>query len=152
MRIEQISVGAMQVCCYIVSCETTKEAAIIDPGGDENTILDRCQKNDLNVKYIIATHGHPDHVCGNGLLKDKTGAQIVMHKDDAEFFWKPEVRNYFSMPYAYLDTYLPYLFILHKLRQRIDLLPLQQSMSWHHYNPRSHVFLDRDTHFQRAPI
>ena len=97
MRIEQISVGAMQVCCYIVSCETTKEAAIIDPGGDENVILDRCEKNELKVKYIIATHGHPDHVCGNELLKDKTGAQIVMHKEDAEFFWKPEVRNYFSM-------------------------------------------------------
>lgn len=97
MRIEQISVGAMQVCCYIVSCETTKEAAIIDPGGGENEILDRCQKNNLQVKYIIATHGHPDHVCGNALLKQKIGAQIIMHKADAEFFWKPEVQKYFSM-------------------------------------------------------
>ncbi len=97
MRIEQISVGAMQVCCYIVSCENTNDAAIIDSGGDENVILDRCLENDLNIKYIIATHGHPDHVCGNGFLKDKTGARIIMHKEDAEFFWKPEVRNYFSM-------------------------------------------------------
>ncbi len=97
MRIEQISVGAMQVCCYIVSCETTNEAAIIDPGGDEELILGRCQKNNLQVKYIIATHGHPDHVCGNGHLKDKTGAQIVMHTKDAAFFWQPETRQYFSM-------------------------------------------------------
>lgn len=97
MRIEQFSVGAMQVCCYIISCEKTNIAAIIDPGGDENLILDRCKKNDLQVKYIIATHGHPDHVCGNARLKDETGAQIVMHKVDADFFWQPEVQQYFSM-------------------------------------------------------
>lgn len=97
MRIEQISVGAMQVCCYIISCEETNEAAIIDPGGDENTILGSCQKNNLQVKYIIATHGHPDHVCGNKRLQDETGARIIMHKEDADFFWKEEVQSYFSM-------------------------------------------------------
>ncbi|MCL7488893.1 MAG: MBL fold metallo-hydrolase [Desulfobulbaceae bacterium] len=97
MRIEQIPVGMMQVCCYIVSCEETNEAAIIDPGGDEDKILQRCRANNLQVKYLIATHGHPDHVCGNSRLKEETGAQIVMHKDDAVFFQQPEVRNYFSM-------------------------------------------------------
>jgi len=97
MRIEQIPVGVMQVCCYIVSCEETNEAAVIDPGGDERLILDRCAKNNLRVKYIIATHGHPDHVCGNGAIKEETGARIIMHKEDADFFWQPEVRNYFSM-------------------------------------------------------
>ena len=97
MRIEQISVGMMQVCCYIISCEETKETAIIDPGGDEDRILDLCKNNNLKVKYIIATHGHPDHVCGNARLKEKTGAQIIMHQDDAVFFWQPEVQEYFSM-------------------------------------------------------
>jgi hydroxyacylglutathione hydrolase len=97
MRIEQIPVGMMQVCCYIVSCEETNEAAIIDLGGDEDKILHRCRASNLQVKYIIATHGHPDHVCGNSRLKEETGAQIVMHKDDAVFFQQPEVRNYFSM-------------------------------------------------------
>lgn len=97
MRIEQIPVGMMQVCCYIVSCEETGEAAIIDAGGDENLILDRCRKNSLQVKYLIATHGHPDHVCGNHRIKEATGAQIVMHGDDAVFFWQPEVQSYFSM-------------------------------------------------------
>ncbi|HER63303.1 MAG TPA: MBL fold metallo-hydrolase [Desulfobacteraceae bacterium] len=87
----------MQVCCYIVSCEETNEAAVIDAGGDEKLILDRCRKNNLQVKYIIATHGHPDHVCGNRRIKEETGAQIVMHKEDGVFFGQPEVRNYFSM-------------------------------------------------------
>lgn len=97
MHVKQLTVGMMGVCCYIVSCEKTKKAAIIDPGGDEDIILDACRKSDLLVEYIIATHGHPDHVCGNGPIKEATGAAIVMHKDDAEFFSTPDVKNYFSM-------------------------------------------------------
>ena len=87
----------MEVCCYIVSCEKTNEAAIIDPGGNEDAILGYCRDNNLQVKYIIDTHGHPDHVCGNGRLKEETGAKIVMHREDAIFFWQPEVQEYFSM-------------------------------------------------------
>ena len=87
----------MGVCCYIVSCEKTGKAAIIDPGGDEDKILDACDRNNFEVEYIIATHGHPDHVCGIGPIQEATGAKIVMHRADAEFFGRPEVKDYFSM-------------------------------------------------------
>lgn len=87
----------MAVCCYIVSCDQTGEAAVIDPGGEEDRILDLVQKSGLTVKYIIDTHGHPDHVCGNGRIKEATGAEIIMHREDALFFWQPEVREYFAM-------------------------------------------------------
>ncbi|MCF6186179.1 MAG: MBL fold metallo-hydrolase [Desulfobulbaceae bacterium] len=97
MKIQQLTVGMMGVCCYIVSCEKTGKAAIIDPGGDEEKILDACRKENLDVEYIIATHGHPDHVCGNGPIQEATGAKIIMHKDDAEFFARPEIKEYFSM-------------------------------------------------------
>jgi len=83
MFIKQMTVGMMGVCCYIVACEQTKEAVIIDPGGNEEDILAACQEENLKVKYIVNTHGHPDHVCGNKLLKDATGADIVMHTADA---------------------------------------------------------------------
>jgi len=97
MKIQQVTVGMMGVCCYIVSCEKTGKAAIIDPGGDEEKILDACRKENLDVEYIIATHGHPDHVCGNGPIQEATGAKIIMHKDDADFFARPEIKDYFSM-------------------------------------------------------
>lgn len=97
MHIQQVTVGSMAVCCYIISCEQTNEAAVIDPGGNEEEIIDICKNNSLFVKYIIDTHGHPDHVCGNGRIKEVTGAEIVMHKEDALFFWKPEIKEYFSM-------------------------------------------------------
>ena len=64
MRVQQLTVGMMEVCCYIVSCESTAETVIIDPGGNEDKIIDFCSENDLKVKYIIDTHGHPDHMEG----------------------------------------------------------------------------------------
>ncbi|MDH4318087.1 MAG: MBL fold metallo-hydrolase [Desulfobulbaceae bacterium] len=97
MRIQQETVGMMGVCCYIVSCEKTKKAAVIDAGGDENRILSILEKDGLDLQYIIATHSHPDHVCGNEKIKKKTGAPIVMHAAEGAFFAKPEVKNYFSM-------------------------------------------------------
>ncbi|WP_457574047.1 MBL fold metallo-hydrolase [Desulfolithobacter sp.] len=97
MKIQQLTVGMMGVCCYIVSCEKTGKAAIIDPGGDEDRILAACRSAGLEVEYIIATHGHPDHVCGNGPIQQATGAKIIMHQADAEFFARDEVRQYFSM-------------------------------------------------------
>jgi len=97
MRIKQLTVGMMGVCCYIVSCEETGRAVIIDPGGDEERILHACKEDDLLIDYIIASHGHPDHVCGNAKLKSATNAPIVMHKLENEFFSKQEVIDFFSM-------------------------------------------------------
>ena len=96
MRIKQMTVGMMGVCCYIVSCNETKEAVIIDPGGNEEDILAACQEENLKVKYIINTHGHPDHVCGNERLKKSTGAEIVMHTADAEFFGQERIAVFLS--------------------------------------------------------
>ncbi len=97
MIIKQLIVGSMAVCCYIVACEKTGKAAVIDPGGDEKKILAEVKEKGYVVEYIIATHGHPDHVCGNRILQEATGAKIVMHRLDSLFFNKPEVRSYFSM-------------------------------------------------------
>ena len=97
MKIQQITVGMMSVCCYIVSCEKTGKAVVIDVGGDEEKIVTTCTENNLEVLYIISTHGHPDHVCGNGPLQQATGAKIIMHRADAEFFKNPDVKTYFSM-------------------------------------------------------
>jgi len=85
------------VCCYIVSCPETRHAGIVDPGGDVRRILAAVEDAGLEVRYIIATHGHPDHVCGNRAIKEATKAEIVMHRADAEFFGRSDVAGYFSM-------------------------------------------------------
>lgn len=97
MLVKQMTVGSMAVCCYLVVCEQTRKAVIIDPGGNENEILAMLDKEKVSLEYIINTHGHPDHVCANGPIKKATGAPIIMHEDDAVFFAQPDVENYFSM-------------------------------------------------------
>jgi hydroxyacylglutathione hydrolase len=85
MIIERLVVGMLQSNCYIVGCENSKEGIIIDPGGDGPLIIDRVKELGLTIKYIVNTHGHIDHIAANRPVKEATGAQIAIHKDDAEW-------------------------------------------------------------------
>lgn len=69
--------------CYILGCEKSKEAAVIDPGDDTDQILLALAEEKLKAKYILNTHGHFDHVGGNKKMKEVTGAKLVIHPLDA---------------------------------------------------------------------
>jgi hydroxyacylglutathione hydrolase len=84
-----LTVGLLEVNCYILGDEQTREAVVIDPGGDENEILEVLQYNNFQLKLIIDTHGHFDHVDANQPLKDATGAQIAIHEADAQMLTQP---------------------------------------------------------------
>ena len=90
MEIEQLKVGFMEVFCYIMACPTTKDALVIDPAGDEERIVERIKEKGLNPKYIVNTHGHGDHLCGNDKVKALTDAKIVMHELDNQMFTSPQ--------------------------------------------------------------
>jgi len=81
--IKELVVGPLMANCFIFGCEKTKEAVVIDPGGDADRILLSLADAKLQVKYIINTHGHFDHVGGNGKMKKATGADILIHPLDA---------------------------------------------------------------------
>lgn len=85
MIIERLVVGMLQCNCYIVGCEETKVGIIVDPGGDAPTILDRVEELGLTIKLIVNTHGHIDHIAANRPLKEATGAQIAIHREDAQW-------------------------------------------------------------------
>ncbi|MFH1487756.1 MAG: MBL fold metallo-hydrolase [Pseudomonadota bacterium] len=87
---EQTEVGFMGVFCYLVWCEKTGEALVIDPGGDEEMIVGRIQEKKLELKAIVNTHGHGDHTCGNRKMKALTGVDVVMHEVDDRIFNSPE--------------------------------------------------------------
>ncbi|TBV81865.1 MAG: MBL fold metallo-hydrolase [Desulfobulbaceae bacterium] len=97
MQVTQLIVGSMEVCCYLLACPESGRALAIDPGGDEERILEHCRRNDWRLQMLLCTHGHPDHVAANAALKAATGAEIIMHGDDAAFFAKAETVRYFSM-------------------------------------------------------
>lgn len=87
MIIKMLTVGALGTNCYIVGCSETKEALIIDPGFDREAeahrVLREVGQRVLRVRYIVNTHGHPDHTSGNGVIKKATGAPILIHEYDA---------------------------------------------------------------------
>ena len=83
MVLMRLMVGPLQVNCYIIADEKTKEAVVIDPGDDAQDILGIIRKKGLTVKYIVNTHAHFDHVGANRELKEATGAEILLHEADA---------------------------------------------------------------------
>lgn len=86
MFLKKLVVGALETNCYLIGCKKTKKAAVIDPGGEEEVdlILNLLQENNFDLKYIINTHGHIDHIAGNRKLKVKTTASLLIHKLDAD--------------------------------------------------------------------
>lgn len=87
MQIQTFNVGMLSTNCYVVNCPETKEAIIIDPGFEASyeaeQIIRYVDENALKVKFIVNTHGHPDHTRGDMVLKRKYGVPICIHPYDA---------------------------------------------------------------------
>ncbi len=86
MFLKRLVVGELETNCYLIACKRTKKAVVIDPGGEEEVdlVLNFLQENNFDLKYIINTHGHIDHIAGNNLLKAKTEALLLIHRLDAD--------------------------------------------------------------------
>ena len=82
MLIKTIEVGFLQTNCYLVTDEATLDTAIIDPGADSNRILDYVEKNRLNVRAILLTHGHFDHCMGLEEVQGALAVPVYMSRED----------------------------------------------------------------------
>jgi hydroxyacylglutathione hydrolase len=83
MIIRQLDVGHMDNFCYLVGCEKTRKAVVIDPGAEVDRIVSEAHKDGLVIQYIVNTHGHGDHTAGSTRLKALTGANIIIHTLEA---------------------------------------------------------------------
>ena len=79
-----LPVGPLQCNCSILGDETTHEAMVIDPGDDIDDVLAILRQHKLQVKQIVITHAHIDHVGGAMKLRAATGAPILLNQDDYE--------------------------------------------------------------------
>jgi glyoxylase-like metal-dependent hydrolase (beta-lactamase superfamily II) len=84
MIVRQIEVGWMDNFSYVIGCEKTGKAMVVDPGADVDKILAAAEEAGLTIETIVNTHGHGDHTAGNAELKSRTGATVVMHEKDAD--------------------------------------------------------------------
>jgi hydroxyacylglutathione hydrolase len=77
-----LPVGPLQCNCSVIGDETTREAMVIDPGDDIEDVLAIVRQYKLEVKQIVITHAHIDHVGGAMKLRAQTGAPILLNQND----------------------------------------------------------------------
>ncbi|MCL5411332.1 MAG: MBL fold metallo-hydrolase [Patescibacteria group bacterium] len=78
--LKRFTVGPIREHPYLLI--SSSDAAVIDPGGGVESILEELEKHQARLKYILLTHGHPDHILATGSLKKATGAKIGICQDD----------------------------------------------------------------------
>jgi hydroxyacylglutathione hydrolase len=81
--LKTLVVGLLETNCYILGDEKTRDAVVIDPGGDFEEIDRELKVSKLKVKYIVLTHGHFDHTGALAQLKEATAAEVLIHAEDA---------------------------------------------------------------------
>ena len=84
MIVKTIPAGMLAANCYLIYNEETKDALVLDPGGDEELIIDNIDKLKLKIKAILLTHGHMDHVGALKAISDRYKVMTFINKQDIE--------------------------------------------------------------------
>ena len=90
MFLEKLEVGVYRVNCYVIADKNSMSAAVIDPGADFENIRDIIEDNGFDLKYIILTHAHGDHIGAINYLKDTYNPKIVIHYLEKEILENPD--------------------------------------------------------------
>lgn len=80
--VHQLSVGPLQVNCFLVACAKSRDAMVIDPGEEGDRILRLAEREGLSISKVVNTHGHFDHIGANQRLVEATGAELMLHAAD----------------------------------------------------------------------
>ncbi len=83
MNIIALQVGSLATNCYLAYDETTKDAVVIDPGGDGDYIIKEIAAHQLTVKAVLLTHGHADHIMALEKVRSYVNVPVLMHQADA---------------------------------------------------------------------
>jgi glyoxylase-like metal-dependent hydrolase (beta-lactamase superfamily II) len=101
--IRQLELGPMMNFIYLIGCERTRTAAVIDPAWEASEITGVAARLDLRLEHILITHAHPDHINGLEQLLDRTTAKVWLHTD--EFKYAREMAAQFHVPIEFIDRY-----------------------------------------------
>lgn len=84
--IQMLTLGMFQSNCFIVSCGDTREGVVIDAGDEGEVILKAIDRLHINIKAILETHAHVDHVGALYEVKPALGVPVYMHKDELPMY------------------------------------------------------------------
>ena len=99
MILKKLVVGPFASNCYIVGSEPGKEGMIIDPGASTKQILSDVEELGLNIRLIVLTHGHMDHIGAVKGVKEATGAEVAIHADDARFLRRLSLSTVYNLSF-----------------------------------------------------
>ena len=94
LTVKRLVVGSLSANCFIVGA--AGEGMVIDPGGNAETIDRTITESGLEIGIIVLTHGHSDHIAALRDIQDRTGAEVAIHREDAEFL---ETSSQFGISY-----------------------------------------------------
>jgi len=97
--VEKLVVGPFASNCYIVGSQSNKEGMIIDPGDEAKQILKRVKDLELDIRFIVLTHGHIDHTGALKEVREVTGAKVAIHADDAKSLKVQSLSRIFGLSY-----------------------------------------------------
>ena len=99
MILKKLVVGPFASNCYIVGSESDNEGMVIDPGANAKQILSNVRELGLNIRLIVLTHGHMDHIGAVKGVKEATGAEVAIHADDARFLRRLSLSTVYNLSF-----------------------------------------------------
>ncbi|MFC1907917.1 MBL fold metallo-hydrolase, partial [Chloroflexota bacterium] len=99
MILKKLEVGPLASNCYVAASESSKAGMIIDPGDEAEVILKKVKELELDIKSIVLTHTHIDHIGALKDVKEATGAEVAIHNNDAQNLQKNSVNTMFGLSY-----------------------------------------------------
>jgi len=91
MHIYKFTVGNFAVNNFLIHPENSNQALLIDAGEEPEPILNTIHQKKLNLLYLINTHGHGDHIAGNGIILRETNAKLLIHEFDTPYLQDPNL-------------------------------------------------------------
>jgi glyoxylase-like metal-dependent hydrolase (beta-lactamase superfamily II) len=156
IEIRRFSLGPLQTNCYMVGCDLTRQAAIIDPSWNGLGIAAAADEDGWDISHILLTHSHFDHVGGLADLKEATSAPVYIHAEAVSMLQQANVMaSLFGMtikaPSAPDELLVPGQVIeVGELRLKTLFTPGHAPGHVSFYLPEYHVVFDGDVLFRES--